>query len=137
MQTKWSQLVVLFMLVAGCGHAGHVHKPETKPEEKRKGESDQDRADRLRMEAAIRQKQTTDAAKFEKDLAIIRTAAPGDAYADFYRKVGEARLALERVTRIEDGTVERYSFMDNSTAFVVVTVKADHLREIVFEGVTP
>jgi hypothetical protein len=73
--------------------------------------------------------------RFAKDLAIIRTVMPGDAYSDFYKKVNEARLSLEHVTRIEDGTVERYAFMDNSTAFVVVTVKGDRVREIVFEGI--
>jgi hypothetical protein len=124
-------LLIILLAFSGCGHSHH--HSQDKPEDKRKDETDLERAARLRREAAIAKKQAADKERFDKSVAIIRTVQPGDEYSDFYHKASEARLSLENVTKTEDGRDERYAFADSSTAFVTVVVKAEHIREIRIE----
>jgi hypothetical protein len=129
---SWALLLATIPpLTSGCHQT-----PEQKTDaEMHPNETEAERNERHRREAEAAKQQTAAMARFRKALAVIRTVKVGDAYNDFYRKADEARLSLERVTNTADGRVERYAFMDNSTAFVTVVVKADHLTEIRMEGV--
>ena len=124
--------VLLLPLGTGCHHQTAQEKTD---EQLHPGETDEERADRHRREGETSHKQAADQQRFHKALAVIGTVKVGDSYNDFYHKATQARLSLEHVTDTADGRVERYAFMDNSTAFVTVVVKADHVTEIRMEGV--
>lgn len=126
-----AMLAFLPALASGCHHS----EREKTEAEMHPGEDEAERNERHRREAAASKQQAAVAERFRKDVATISGVKAGDAYADFYRKATQARLSLERVTDTADGRVERYAFMDNSTAFVTVVVKADHITEIRAEGV--
>lgn len=123
-------LAVLPSLASGCHHS----EKEKTEAEMHPNETEAERNERHRREAAASKQQSAAAERFRQDVATIGSVKAGDTYADFYRKATQARLSLERVTDTADGRVERYAFMDNSTAFVTVVVKANHVTEIRTEG---
>jgi len=125
-------LAALFLpLATGCPHQTPQEKAEA---QMHPNETDAERAERHHREDAAARQQAAAAERFRKAVQVIGTVKAGDSYSDFFHKATEARLGLERVTDTADGRVERYAFMDNNNAFVVVVVKADHLTEIRTEG---
>jgi hypothetical protein len=125
-------LAILPPLAGGCHHSTDREKTEA---ELHPDETEAERTERHRREAAAAKQQAAAEQRFRNDVAVIASVKTGDSYADFYHKAAQARLSLERVTPTADGRVEHYGFMDNSTAFVTVVVKADHITEIRTEGV--
>lgn len=126
--------MMLLLSLAGCAHQHH-HRDTGDDKESKRKESDEERKERLEHEKEISQKQAAANAKFQKALVVARKIKPGEPVAAFYHQADDARLALEKVEALADGERERYSFMDNNTAFVIVLIKGDRVAEIWTEGV--
>lgn len=124
---------MIFLTLAGCAH--HHRRGDSSDEKQTKRESEEERKERVQQEKEISAKRAGANAKFQKALAVARKIKPGEPVAEFYRQADDARLALEKVDALSDGQRERYSFMDNNTAFVVVLIKGDRVAEVWTEGV--